>query len=311
MRFSVSTTDTKAAIVNNNTLQTVGQSFTLDAWLEEANRKIDTPPDNLTPHYIDSAAISLTGSVWSGTNLYWCDRVFTNFWASYPRENIAGRSGLIWPGTDQYATTDAQQKTPSFTYNMSSYAADNAATTTKDLLIAYARGRWNDIDKEGGIIKIKFEHALSAICYKMGTIDTGCRFTKITISGIQYDGTCSLTGFTSGVRDTVSISWTFPSARPADSLSFSQTISTAVPTGSQLLGDNYIFFIPQAMQSMATISATIELSNSSTETKQVELSGYNWKPGHKYEYTLSYSASKSELEITTTEYELANGLWTD
>jgi len=296
--------------VNNNTI-------VLDAWLESANRQAPAQgvDDNANPHYIDAATIkySKTAQKWSADALKWRRQVYTNFWAVYP-QTLEGKSGLQWPGTLS-SITDAQEKTPNLKYDMSSYAGtDNAAEKTRDILTAYCRGYLSETPKtKEQEIVLDFEHLLSAISFKKGHIDDGYQIDSIIISGVQYKGTCNLVGFTVGIVDTLSISWSFDDInKPKDSLSFCQKITTQ-PTseGGYYAGGKYFFMIPQAMPATATLSAVIA-KGSSRELKQVELAGYSWKPGYKYEYSLSYFKNKDELEFSLGEYNLSeNGSWTD
>lgn len=312
LRFRVTSGITKSVATTTASINTEGNTFLLDAWLESANRtKVGGDED---PHYICEAPFTLSGTEWRGDGQYWCDGVFTDFWAVFPAE-VTGRSSLTWPVDKPSEITDEQEKNPGFTYDMSSYAGTTtAAADTPDLLVSYARGIWNDQDKTGGVIKFEMQHVLSAIYFTKEHFDEECYLTEISISGVQYAGTCTLVGSTtSSLRDTVSVSWAFPENKTDKSFSqvISETKDNPIAQGKQFLGESkYFFMIPQPMQPNATLTATITGAAGDPE-KQVVLSGYSWKPGYNYEYKLSYYKDKDELIVTTTEFSKTEGTWTD
>ncbi|MCQ2167480.1 MAG: fimbrillin family protein [Bacteroidales bacterium] len=308
LHFRVVADGTKGDVITTTSINTDGETFKLDAFLEIDDYQFVASRDN--PHYIKGATVTFSGTEWKGNNLFWCDGIWTNFWATYP-VTAQGRGNLTWTGDDAGTTTDAQEKTPSFTYDMSSYAGSTtAAEDTKDLLVSYCRSKWNEDEKTGGNVEFEMQHALSAIYFIKGHFDEGCDIDKITISGIQYAGTCLLEGQTIDLKYMVSISWEFQTDVP-EVKEFSQSVSTGLGEDGSLLGTKYFFLIPQPMQETATLTAHIT-GGVGDENKQVSLSGYSWKPGCKYKYDLSYYKDKDEIKVTTTEYTIAeNGLWTD
>jgi len=307
LRFNVYTNDTKGDITTTSSIQTDGNTFVLNAWLEAKNRGGSVPTDNDNPWYVKNADMTLSGKTWSGTAT-WRNVVWTNFWASYPK-TVTGRGEMTWPASSAKDITDAQEKTPSFTYDMSSYTSGTAAaSTTPDILVAYARGMWNEDEKSGGEISFQMEHTLSAIKFAKGHVDNGYTISNVKIAGVYTQGTCSLTGFTreTDLKDAVSVAWT-GTGTPDKTVGFTQALSDEYYTGSK-----YIFVIPQALPNTAILSA--EITGGDPEkagTKEVAISGYSWKPGYKYAYTLSFYADKNELNFTVSEYSTSTGTWTD
>jgi len=300
LRFSVSTRETKASITETSDVQTVGQSFVLDAWLEAANRGDDYPNDNANPHYISKATVTLGASGWAGTNLTWRNGVWTNFWASYPKV-ATGRGDFTWPAATPDKITDDQEKTPSFTYDMTSYTASSAAAiATPDLLVGYARGKWNEDAKTGGVVKFDLQHVTSAISFTLSHVDSGCSIDDVTVAGVHYKGTCTLTGATESLKDTASVAWAFNDT-PSTSVGFKCE-------SSNFSADKYFFLIPQQLDSPAVLKASIN-NGGTSETKEVTLSGYSWKPGYKYTYKLSFYKDKDEFTVTTTVYNTTTGEW--
>jgi len=300
LRFSVSTSDTKASITKTSDVQIEGNSFLLDAWLEAENRGGTVPSDKQNPHYIDSAKVTLGTSGWAGTNLNWRNIVWTNFWAAYP-VTATGRGDFKWTYKTLSEITDAQEKNPFFTYDMTSYTASSAAAiATPDILVGYARGKWNEDDKSGGKIEINLQHVTAAISFVTDHIDTGCSIDSVTIAGVHYKGTCTLTGTTENLKDTVSVAWTYNDT-PSDKVGFKCE-------SSNFAADKYFFLIPQQLDSPAVIKASVTVDGEK-ETRDGTISGYSWKPGYKYTYKLSLYKEKDEIDVTTTAYNLSTGEW--
>jgi len=301
--FSVSADDTKASIVTTTDLQTKGKSFSLDAWLEEDNRGISYPEDDVHPHYIKKGTVTLGDDGWKGTNLTWRSGVWTNFFAVYP-VSATGREDLKWPVTEEKDITDAQEKTPSFFYDMTSYTASStAALNTPDLLVAYARGKWNEDDKSGGEIKLNMQHAMAGIYFVLDHVDAGCSIKDVTVAGIHYKGTCELSATTKDLKDTITtMKWEYEDT-PSASVGFTCL-------AANFTENDYFFLIPQQLENSAVLRATVN-DGTSDDNKEVNIAGFTWKAGYKYKYSLSYYKDKDELVVTTSTYNTSTGEWID
>ncbi|MCQ2185061.1 MAG: hypothetical protein MJY62_06615, partial [Bacteroidales bacterium] len=74
--------------------------------------------------------------------------------------------------------------------------------------------------------------------------------------------------------------------------------------------DHWLFLIPQQLNSPAVLKATVS-GNGGSATKEIYLTGYTWKPGYKYQYTISYHEAQDELVVKINEYQNSTGQWTD
>lgn len=277
----------------------------------------ETPEYGLdaNPHYLAKKDMKLVGVDWKGDGCVWTNQIYTNFWAVYPKTAV-GRGDMTWPVDKAADITDAQEKTPSFTYDMTSYSGTrkDASTATQDIMASYARGYWDEDKKTGGTLNFKFKHLLAGIRFRRGHIDSGYNITEIKIGGLHLKGSCSLTGSTVLGKDSLAFVWKgTDSTNLKKSVGLSQTIdATGVKEGKLIMGDTMMFVIPQTMSDSTTMYAVIKKTSGGTaETKDVALTGYSWKPGKRYDYTLSYYENKDEFVVTVKEYTISTGTWTN
>jgi len=299
---------TRGVQIDQDSLNKKDHIFIMDALLETANRNTD-----LEAHYLKRVEMKYTNDCWENENCKWTDLVWTNFWAVYP-DTVTGRGRLKWTASDSTALSDADEKVPTFDYDMTGYIGNmHAADSTQDMLVAYSRGRRNVDEGTGTDLNFKFRHALSGICFKRGHIDPGYNITQVSISGLHLKGTCSLTGSTASLKDSLAIAWTGTDT-PADTDSLTQMVNAVSVAENQFItGSNMIFVIPQTMSSTTSITAVVQDTTAGTfETRSVALVGYSWKPGKRYAYTLSFYKDLNELVISVDEYNITkNGTWTD
>jgi len=293
-----------------------GNSFVLDAWLEAKNRAGSEKgvTDDKNPHYLDNKVFTTNGSSWSGEGCTWRNDVFTNFWAVFPKMD----SDMLDMDIATAVPSDAEQKTPKLTYDMSSLSlkkgVSNAGERSKDVLVAYARQKYKIGDSGSkSNISFQFYHALSAIKFKMGAdgFTSGCDIKYLTISGIHLKGECVCTGNPNAKPQSTSFVWTATDTPDAtDAFSLKQT-TTLSGLNDMFSGGKVFFLIPQEMPSTAVLSAYIT-GGKSPGLKSVNITGYSWLPGKEYTYSLSYDQDADKLEVSITEsYSISTGTWAD
>jgi len=319
--------DTKSAEVDLKSLRKDGQTFRMDAWLEAENRGAAWPEFNDDPHYIKNATMSYLSSYgehggWTSSdmNVVWTNQIWTNFWAQYPH-TLTGRDTLAWTAAGSGSITDNEERTPSFTYDMSAYTVPfpnmnndswEAADVTPDFLVAYARQRYELAEGDApNKLFFKFAHALSAVKFSPKGILQGNPIDSILVSGICSRGTCHLTGLPayteSNTVDSVKFSWS-----GNETLSHDRGFGTVVDTTK-----TYIFLIPQQLNSTAVLK--IHLTTTSGGNPDFEkwyeasLEGVTWKPGYIYDYFLDFDPYKHAITVTVDEdgYDIEPGLWNE
>jgi len=303
--------DTKSYVVTKDTLIQEDHPFRMDAWLEEKNRdrRSDLWPQlDENPHYIKDAIMTYRDGSWQSSpdTVFWTNQIQTNFWAQYPA-TLPGRGELTWPATPK-SITDEQEKTPSFTYDMSAYSEGEAAEVTPDLLVAYSREMYYEktstTPASGGKLSFTFAHVLSAIKFlPKKTIDP-YYIDSVQISGICTQGLCKLVGLSD---NSVSATWFVDTIDTCSS--FCQALRKGTPFREET-DMSYIFLIPQGLTSKATLSAIISDGTTSI-LKKVSLEGATWKPGYIYKYTLNYDPDKNSFTATVCEdgYTTYLGIW--
>jgi len=311
--------DTKSLDVDKDSLNQVGQTFRMDAWLEAEHRGDAWPEFNDNPHYIKDAIMSYSSAGWSSSDkdVVWTNQIPTNFWAQYPA-TLAGRGDLTWPA-DPKVITDDQEKTPSFTYDMSAYtdSVGRAAEATPDLLVAYAREMYyaetSTTPASGVDLHFKFAHALSAIKFSSPRVSTGYSIDSVMITGVCHIGECVLTGSSDPgtSEDSVSASWT-----GTDTLSYNSSFSQFLGTHMASYDPNkYIFLIPQTLTSKAKMIAYVSVYGIGDPSKQgryeVNIGGVTWTSGYFYEYKIDFDPDKHILTVTVDEegYYVKQGSW--
>lgn len=191
------------------------------------------------------------------------------------------KTNVYWPGSAKRATFFAYAPygdtnasitttgTPSVTYTVPS-----TISAQQDLLIAKST---EDILCDGKTLpSLTFDHALTAVTFKQGTLPEGYTIKSITISGVYNKGTLSFEGTT----------WT-----PEE--------GTASYTSTSL--DDVLFLMPQTIPAGGKLSVTF--SDGTTEnTFESSLEGTVWQKGYKYTYSLSVTKLTGEyhIEVTST-----------
>jgi len=270
-------------VLVNNT----GNTFILDVWTDGTG-----PVHCISANTYTCSQDSKTGNyIWNGTDSYWLESGYLNFWATYP-VSVSNRSSLSWP-----TPTSA-----SFTYDMSSLSSgDNAATSSTDILLGYSH-RQKPAAPEG-LLEIELQHPLSSVIFQKGNFANGFDITRIGINGIHLTGNCAVTANSS--TEQLSFVWTGTDALNSNtglsqsvSLNELQTLSNedlkngSIPTGSKIF-----FVIPQSLGETASLSITV--SNGKTSfTKTASLNGITWSAGAQYGYRINYDTQK--LTVSTS-----------
>lgn len=300
--------------VKDSGINVNGNKFVLDAWLEAENRAGSEKgvTDDTNPHYLNNKVFTNDGTQWACAEATWRNEVFTNFWAVFPNMSTGLELNI---STD--VPSDAEQKKPKLTYDMSSlsvaHSVTNAAEQSKDVLVAYARQKYKHGDSDSkSNLTLQFSHATSAIKFKKGTTFTsGCDITYISISGIHLKGECVCTGDPNTKPQSTTFAWTTTDTPAAtDAFTLKQETDLAGLTAMEK-GGKVLFVIPQELPKVATLSANIT-GGKNPGVKTVNITGYSWKVGKQYTYTLSYDEDADKLDVSVAEnYSNSDGTWTD
>ena len=247
-------------------------------------------------HYIDNGQVNKSGSAWTlyqtGTTPYnWVNGTSIAFWARAPYT--------------QAVTVASGYGTMSFNYTLPEHQTDNAdATRQQDIVAAYANASYNDTEAAGtpGMVNFTFGHALAAIRFDISNLTSGYTVTKVTLSGVNAGGSCTVTPpSTTGTAPT--FAWTLGTTTGT----YVQTLSasdfgTATVGGSNrtaVLKENggKVFFIPpQTFGTGAT--ATLTLSDGiNTVDVTASLAGKTVAASNMYTYNVTAT-------MTVWEYTL-------
>ena len=178
---------------------------------------------------------------------------------------------------------------PKMTYTMPSSLADH-----KDIVVA----RSNRYPANTESVPLTFEHPLTSVEFKIGTVGMPGTINKVTISGIYTTGKLNLGHPSESFQ--VMGAWTYPSSKA----NFSQDVQISLTedkNGKDIatLDNNYAFMmVPQTLDgAKLTINYTYEGKTKDLDAKLIG----TWSPGKRVTYTLT---TKDILDIwfnNTTE----------
>ncbi len=175
-------------------------------------------------------------------------------------------------------------------------------------------------------VKMKFRHALAAVCFKVQykdgvkPADAVDYVTSAWLSGVCATGTFAF-GKVSSSDAADKMQWivSTPGSRklhewtparetdkPFKVPDGPDDATCAVDVYAESSDPGYVFVIPQTLGSGAAFNFTTKASGSAVFTAQ--LPGNEWECGKKYTYTISVSASGIEVEVSIKPWEeLASG----
>ena len=300
--------ETKGAVTTTTGINSVGQQFTMDAWLESTNRYDGSQDiegneyveeDKTDWHFIKNAVIERESSEWNfagGVEYPWRNKVKTNFWSVYPI-SAAGRT-ITYP---ENTADDADQVKMSMTYTLptpSSTSPYNDAQNQKDLCIAFNTKTWQDGSDDK--VDIEFHHALAAVYFKIGNIEDAT-IERIGFNNIFSSAACDITGGSGNVPAFV---WKNHSSTASFSQDFVSSDFDATSKEQSFTGSDKIFMlIPQTLGTSTEMAVTFKKDDGLTVTKTADISKFEngssveWKPGKKYLYRISYDPYSYDFKL--------------
>lgn len=184
------------------------------------------------------------------------------------------------------------------TGSLGAYTVPHSADGTKDaeaqpdIVVAIAPNR----DRAGGAVDLKFHHALSALVFKMGQMPPGTTVQSIEISGVHGSGTCT---FAASGTDGVDYTWALTDAATQSYKQvYTHTMDATGPLGD---ATQTFMLMPQAIGADATLTINFKIEGRGEYTlskKLNTLSVTEWKPDHRYEFTIGILADEMDVEVS-------------
>ncbi len=266
------------------------ESFVVKAW--DASTSGNIIPGTATGAY-QTVTYSTSSSLWSTSeNYYWNEGETKTFYAY---------SNLPSSGASIANTTAASQTL--------TYTVPSTASAQTDILM----GSCTSDGKSGapatmtGTASILFSHPLTAVQFKLGTIEglTSFVVNSITIEGVYASGTAVMTPATAAESDPKDrFTWT-----PSGTKTVSQTVSTQPTASAPKIGEAFLL-IPQSFNTESTAKIVINCTiDGKAANLYHPLTSGNWKAGYTNTYTLGYT---NPSPVHFVDLGLPSGiLWAD
>lgn len=268
IKFATSyvTPDTKGTIFDSNSSLA---SFTVSAF----NNDADAPDDHA--QIMNNVVVTNNSGTWGYEGKYlWREPYGKQFfaWANKPADDIASVSATY------------QEQTLTYT------AVPVNAADQKDIMLGCYAGDGGD----SRIATISFQHPLSCITFKTGSLEDVTLVKAVRIKDVYNSGKVSQTG------DGTIGSWSETSATQTVK---QEGLSVAVPsTGSASIGVPFIL-IPQTATSLEIeLDAIVDGVN---KTLKGTLTDVNWEAGTAMSYKIDYSGGP-KLNFTATVVDWIN-----
>lgn len=308
IKFSVTTQDTKSAVVTTENLSTFQMYAVADgAYVDNA-----TGANHAAGEYFTDVANKEGGS-WNMTSpRYWINNVGIYFWCWYPKDNALTTSS---EGLRTITKPAAGEGTLSFSYALPTPSSGSDATNQKDLIFAgYSDTRSFDSNStdDDGKFDLTFYHPLSEVRFAVSpdddTFNLGLRIKSIALMGIKSSGNCVFTPphtfAWSDQSEKKNYSQSYEAAFTSAPAGWSTGSYTDASSASRTLytTQNAFFMIPQALES-ATLEVVFEKNaDGRTMPKQVTLND-TWEPGKYYTYKIKASS------VNAYDFDLSVSLW--
>ena len=254
------------------------ESFVVKAW--DASTSDNIIPGTPTGAY-KAVTYSTSSSLWSTSeNYYWNEGETKTFYAY---------SNLPSSGASIANITAASQTL--------TYTVPPTASAQTDILM----GSCTSDGKSGapatmtGTASILFSHPLTAVQFKLGTIEglTSFVVNSISIEGVYASGTAVMTPATAAESDPKDrFTWT-----PSGTKTVSQTVSTQPTASAPKIGEAFLL-IPQSFNTESTAKIVINCTiDGKAANLYHPLTSGNWKAGYTNTYTIGYSAYTYTFEL--------------
>lgn len=170
-----------------------------------------------------------------------------------------------------------------------------------DLIAAYS-GEMTVADVYGQQVPLTFYHGLSAVQFKLD-FDKTVRVTGLTITGVYKKGKCDIGENGNNVWDFASYTgegtytYTWPFNGSGDGYTEYTASDGHTENGVLTDGDETLLMIPQTLPAGAKVILEYQKEEGSENwvSKQItcDISGFQWKAGHRYIYTIKEEPSYS------------------
>lgn len=200
-----------------------------------------------------------------------------------------------------------------FTYTLPVHDATNKddATWQPDLVFAITPNQ--NQETNNGTVDLNFQHALSAVVFKIGTVPDNVKINSVTFSKVYGSGSCEMTSNGSDID----FNW----LQSGELQDYTQTFDKSVVNGQDInsVSDETCFMmVPQTFNNDATLSIAITVNGRPyTMEKNLKEIIAQWEANKKYTYIISLPDEvkvnvdddvdkesthrvKSDLEITNT-----------
>lgn len=278
MNFQSADIITKGTPVTTENIGTVYGSFKTTAF---------TAGSVATPAYITDETVTYTSGNWQTANKYrWPVGSALDFYA-YAPEGITGLTDISYPSSGSM----------SFSYELPAAAGKQTdgtyidAANQKDLLFAITPGAAYDKDNAGKV-KFTFEHALAAIRFECGTVESAGKLQSITLKNLSSKGTATATY--DETDEKVAFTWTDQDSQAKTySQSFGLDINAATTgtTTQQVTAKDEsktFMMIPQEIDGTTTIlELTFQRTGESPIVMKAAVPEIEWKAGYVYTYRIN------------------------
>lgn len=250
--------------------------------------------------YYAGAVASYADPYWPVNGQYWPeDMSHLDFWSFAPTSEFSGIP----------VTYSGNHKSVTFSYAPYSQPEDRSdATNQKDLIVAFTENCQAE-SLTDRVVPVTFNHALAAVRFKVGTIDTAfehadkVQILGVSLEGIKGQGTCEASY--AGGED-IDFTWT-----SSDPTSYIQLYSQTEPvtyasegmyldsfsTDKTVMGEDVFMLIPQTLtDASVTINWAMNGIQYSSRTKLVK-NGLKLDAGVVYTFTIDLSKKENEKDI--------------
>jgi hypothetical protein len=211
----------------------------------------------------------------------------------------SGTRNYFWPGSDWqldfYVVNDPDvtidRDNFTFTYEVPSSISDQ-----KDLLATTAKSISGSYNSS---VPLSFEHACTAIQFKVENIPSTASLKSITLKGVQYKGTYSFNATTSSP-------WTLESATTDFTLSNGTSSLPQAEDGTVYISNadnSYFMMLPQEFDedSEAEVEVVLGFTGGKSDiTYKASLAGTEWAQGKIVKYAIDIDADY-QFDITIDE----------
>lgn len=255
-------------------LSTTFNKFKLTAFLDV---------NNTYSEYMKNQLVEKDGTGWKYSPIkYWpADKSQSIHFFGYAQSK---ETPAISP-TFKVELGDSETYTGIFSYTLPEHTVANRdAEAQPDLVFAITPNK----DNTSGTVNLNFQHALSAVVFKIGNVPNNVIVNTVTFKNVYAAGECEMK-----LDENVVFSWSNPTG--VAKKSFSQTLTTTGPVQkdqeiSKVSDETCFMMVPQTLPQDATLSIAITVNGRpytlDKELKEI-MTSLKWEANKKYTYIIS------------------------